>query len=348
VRYSLFSLQCISIVLLLLLATPAYAVTRNKSIVDFVDSTRVSDLGFADTPDGILNLESTYNALVVHSILGKPVNNTLDLLYYIQTLQNRSGGFSNMENNSQSFDATVLAVGALQYLNLNRSQYTKWQIFPFLNDTANQLLFTDKNGSLELARLDLSHLETWNKFILTSAYLNNIPDLPVIDLVDQVKSLQYANGSYYSFGYAIQSVILLSTLGELPNDPDLAAKYILSYIQSNGAFSSTIDGSPSLLANYQALKALRHLIDVSSLKEVADITRYIFSLQVARSGFRESKGSDPTLTATMLALSVLSYLQQLDELQAPDVLQEVGFISYPTSFMLMSIGIIAMIWRRRR
>ncbi len=328
---------------LLLLIVPASGLTRQESVLEFVDSTRVSDSGFANTPVDEISLQATFHALEVKALLFDEVNNTLDILYYLQSLQNESGGFAPDERSEPDLEATITAIKTLAYLPVNQTQYISWGIYPFFNATIVPLLFTSTNGTFEIKELNSDRLRLWSEYFIISSRLSFVPAFPLLTLLDEVKALQDQNGIYDSIDLAIGSINLLHMLGDVPNDVDLASKFVLRFLVDNEAFSTDNDIA-DLETTYQAVIALSKIINLYAIEERDDIIRYVFDLQEARSGFRSDTGG-VSLLSTHRAISILYLLGELDELLAPDVLQEVGFVNFPMLALLL-LPVVGMMRRR--
>lgn len=313
--------------------------TRIDSVENFLENSRVSVDGFASDPSKKVDIYSTFYALEISNLLGFRVNDSLDILYYIQRLQNKDGGFGETEDSSSAWEPTIFAVNALRYLKINASQILPWNIYPFINETSFPLLYQTIENNTQLANLNHQRMRYWYEYLVVSTQLGIVPNVPVLDLINELQSLQNNNGTYADLEQAIYSSILLNVFGETPRDPDLAAKFILAHVQTNGIFAYEQYGMSSMNASRWSIKALESLNALDLLETKDTIIRYVLNRQVSNSGFAENEVV--SMQSTWTAITILSDLSSIDELFAPDVLQEVGFVYFPAlivPILLISVG----------
>jgi len=336
--------KAIFILLLIMSSMMVEGATREESIINFIDEMRVEKSGYTNQIGDEVNLKSTVNAMYAKSILKSEINNSLDLLYYFQSLQDETGGFSGDSDSPVNLESTIDAVYGLVYLDVNQSQFSNWKIYQYLNDSSLNLLLTTLNATISINELTLSNLELWYDYLACSGILGVVPTFPIFELIDEIKKLQYANGSYFSLDHALLSVNILNILGEKPVDSDLAKKYILSHRTSDGAFSDKQNGSSSMEYTRKSLNALRSFMNLNTLDDKSSISRFIFNQQSSRSGLSEVNQIDVTIKSTLDGLLILSYLNELDELRSPDVVQEVGFITFSWISIITPI-FLSVLWR---
>ncbi len=339
----------ITITLILTSGNFVSARTQLDSLENFLDLNHSGEDGFRDAPGLPITVSSTADALEVSNILGIEVNNTIDILYFYQRSQNPDGGFGENPDASSNLNTTMEAVRGLKYLPVNSSQLHNWKIFEYVNETASDLLYENvskTSGYVQgLKSLDAKLMDIWIRYITSSYSLGFFPNLESDAMIQALLDLQLSNGSYSNFRVAANAVVLLDLLGQSPNDPDLATKFLLAHITSKGSFSFTGQGDNSLEATYLGIRALNALDSIWKLNEKDDVTKFVLSLQKSNSGFGRTTSSSPTVHDSWLAVLTLSYLNELDELEAPDVLQTVGFVDYP--WIAGLIPLILLIRRRK-
>ena len=332
--------------------------TRQQSVENFLDTLRVPEEGYSNALGGEVNVSATADALEIASYLNFEINNSLDILHYYQKSQNEDGGFGSYPETNSTWISTIRAVSGLKFMTnvINQSQIQNWQIHDYLNDTSRDLLYTNitrNNESIIVPlNLTLSVIENWYQFLYASFQLGINIEFDYNYLVHNLKDMQYPNGSYYSFDEAVWSVRLLSLLGEKPSDLDLSAKYIKAFIQNDGIFSNEINGTTSIYATFEAVSTLYDLgvlqwvTETRYLETLDEIIVFILNLQNTNSGFREVGRTFSTLKDTWMAIKILFWLESLDELLSPDVLQTEGFIGLSIVSPVIALVLIPL-WRKR-
>lgn len=336
---------------ILLIQPFTLAKTRNSSVKAFLDITRRSPEGFADTESGEVNIQSTTYALDISRIINYDVNNTLDILLYYQRSQNDDGGFGSDPNSNSTWEDTVSAVQGLLELNINNTQLSKWQISDYLNVTADQLFYSYSivNNQTQINNNDLTLdlIIKWKEYIYASYIIGVIPAIPNVFLNSALKSLQLTNGSYSNFNLAVHSIKLLNLIAQQPEELELSSKFIRAYAVSDGLFSPTLNGSANLEATYHAIDALDKLGKLGELDQKREIILKILEQQKSDSGFSDLNSDQVTLEDTWYAIHILSLLDSLDELLRPDVLQTQGFIPLHFLPFLSSLTIMTLFVRRK-
>ncbi len=323
-----------------------------------MDTLRVQEEGYSNVVGGEVNVSATADALEIAAYLNFEINNSLDILHYYQKSQNEDGGFGPYPETNSTWISTIRAVSGLNFMNnvINQSQIQNWKIHDYLNDTSSDLLYTNitrNNESIIVPyNLTIPVIETWYQFLYASFQLGFNIEFDHNYLVYNLKNMQYPNGSYYSFDEAVWSVRLLNLLGEKPSDFDLSAKYIKAFIQNNGVFSNEINGTTSIYATYEAVSTLYDLgvlqwvTETRYLETLDEIIVFILNLQNTNSGFHEVGRTESTLKDTWMAIKILYWLESLDELLSPDVLQTEGFIGLSIIYPAFALVLIPL-WRRR-
>lgn len=346
------------ILILLISSISTSGRTRQQSVENFLDTLRVPEEGYSNIVGSEVNVSATADALEIAMYLNFEVNNSLDLLHYYQKSQNEDGGFGPMPETNSTWLSTVRAVSGLKSMSsiINQSQIQNWQIHDYLNDTSRDLLYTNitrNNESIIVPHnLTIPIIETWYQFLYASFQLGFYVEFDHDYLVSNLKNMQYPNGSYYSFDQAVWSVRLLTLLGEQPSDYDLSAKYLKAFIQTNGIFSNEINGTTSIYATFEAINALYNMgvlqwvTETRYLETLDDIIVFILNLQNTNSGFHEVGRAISTLSDTSMAIKILFWLESLDELLSPDVLQTEGFIGLSIVSPLIALVLIPL-WRKR-
>jgi prenyltransferase beta subunit len=327
-------------------------------VENFLDTLRIPEEGYSNVVGSEVNVSATGDALEIAAYLNIEINNSLDLLYFYQQSQNDDGGFGPMPETNSTWINTIRAISGLKFMNniINHTQIQNWKIHDYLNDTSSDLLYTNITRNNESVivpfNLTLPIIEKWYQFLFASFQLGFNVKFDYNYLVTNLKDMQYSNGSYYSFDEAVWSVRLLSLLGEKPSDFDLSAKYIKAFIQNNGVFSNEINGTTSIYATYEAISTLYDLgvlqwvTDTGYLETLTELIVFILNLQNTNSGFHEVGRAVSTLKDTLRAIKILFWLESLDELLSPDVLQTEGFIGL--SIISPAIALILVpIWRKR-
>jgi hypothetical protein len=337
--------QVLTILLILTLFVPVTARTRADSVGLFLNQVRVSENGFAETPNGLENILSTTKALQVSNILNLEINQSSNIIHYYQKAQNSDFGFGIVENEESSLLNTVLAIEGLLILGVNSSQLINWKIFEYLNSTITKIVYTDVNGTAVINPLTLETMEAWYQLVWGSILLGSAVTIPAMDLIPKLKAIQYPNGSYFSFEYAQRSMMLLGLLGAEPNDPALAKEYLLAHHIPDSGFASRINGNPTLNATYAALSSLVVVSNLFNLGFIDDLTRLILDLPVASSGFTDFSGNEITVSSTWYAVQILLLLGKIVELYSPDVLQEFGFVNLN---IFIFTGAILLLSKMRR
>ncbi|MHA2252350.1 MAG: hypothetical protein ACXAD7_18435, partial [Candidatus Kariarchaeaceae archaeon] len=92
--------------------------------------------------------------------------------------------------------------------------------------------------------------------------------------------------------------------------------------------------------------ALSAINQLDELENQNAIVRFILDRQGPNSGFSEYGSTDITLRSTWTALACLEFLDAMDELNSPDVIQTQGFIHFNTINILVSLGVL--IYCRRK
>ncbi len=318
--------------LLLLIAYPTSARTRQKGVENFLDQLRISVNGYSNTPNAEINVSTNALALEVSSLLNINVNNTLDILLFYQKSQNSDGGFGRYPLKNSTWEDTINAVQGLKYLDneVNRTQIKNWKISNYLNNTAKTILYTNvtRNNQTIIVPMNITNViaQKWYEFISSSFQIGFYPNIESEFIIQQLQSKQYANGTYPDLMTAVESIHLLTLLNSQPRDPDLASKYIRAYIQENGAFSFEHIGTPSINATFFAVRALYELNDINEIDTKNELLLFVLNQQVTNSGFHENGQKAATLKNTWKAIMILFFLNSLKELLSPDVIQTEGFI----------------------
>ena len=338
------------IIITLIFASPSIAKTRQASVRNMLDEVRLSPEGFANTPLDEVNIDTTTKVLSISSLINYEVNNTLDILLYYQRSQNEDGGFGLKPDTQSTWETTVAAVQGLVELKINASQLSAWRIDEYLNTTASDLFYSiaieNNQTVIKNNDLTLNLIIKWGEYILSSVLIGVIPAIPNIFLGSQLKSFQLSNGTYNSFETAIQSIRLLNLLAQVPNNVELASKFIRAFATSNGLFSSMLQGTPNLKDTYDAIHALNGLGKLTELENKKSIILKILDLQISDSGFTDIGSTDVTVNATWYAINILFLLDSLDQLLSPDVLQTQGFVGI--EFYISITGVVSIVVIRRR
>jgi len=323
--------------------------TQLESIKNFLDDNHVGQDGFRNSSEEGVTVSATADALQIANVLSINVNNTLDILYYYQRSQNPDGGFGNTPDLSSDLNTTLAAVRGLGYLPVNWSQLHNWEIFEYYNSSVSKLLFENVSkttGYIEgMSHLNFQRISLWLDYISVAFSLGYTPTMDSEMMIQELLAMQMSNGSYSSLKLATNVILLLNLLGQEPNDADLATKFILAHVSEGGGFSYSGNGAGSLEASYLGVSALDALGKINSLEYKNALTKFILSLQKSNSGFAQNPTSLSTLHDTKLAVLTLFMLKELDELQAPDVLQTVGFVDYPWLFAILPFVLLI---RRRK
>lgn len=324
--------------------------TRRSSVDTFLDTVRLSQNGFADTPSGSVNVESTQLVLDIKTTLQLEINNSLDLLLFFQSSQNTDGGFGSAESGDSNWESTIAAVNGLQKLELNSSTIGQWTIFNYLNITMMDLLYNEtqlgNTTTITPLTLNLSTMQIWKQYILASLQLGAFPTIPADYLKTELQGLQYANGTYESFELATNSLILLALLGHQPVEVDLASKFIRAYKSSDGAFSNNLDTKATLRATLMAIQSMVSLDRIWEIDRIDILLQFVLNQQRANSGFGEAGNQFPTVKSTWQAVEILKALFALDELDSPEVLQTEGFI--PFHGIGFGLIVITLVAKRRK
>lgn len=307
---------------------------------------RLSPNGFADTPSGSVNVESTQLVLDIKTTLQLEINNSLDVLLFFQSSQNTDGGFGSAESGDSNWESTIAAVNGLQKLELNSSTIGQWTIFTYLNITMMDLLYNEtqlgNTTTITPLTLNLSTMQIWNQYILASLQLGAFPTIPADYLKTELQGLQYANGTYEGFELATNSIILLALLGLQPLEVDLASKFIRAYKSSDGAFSNNLDTKATLRATLMAIQSMVSLDRIWEIDRIDILLQFVLNRQRANSGFGEAGNQFATVKSTWQAVEILKALFALDELDSPEVLQTEGFIPFQSiGFGLIVITFVA-------
>ncbi len=341
----------ISCLVIFSLFIPTAAITKEESIIQFLDDMRLSVDGFANSANERVTIKATSLALEIATYVSYDLNNSLDILHFFQNSQNADGGFGSFPNQPSTWDDTMHAIKGLPLLGLNTTKLADWKIFNYINNTAQNLLYeTIAEGNTTTTqpkKLTIFTIGKWIEYLDIMAILGIFPTIPFQELTDQLKNMQFPNGSYADLETAIFSNILLSRLGQEPNDLDLAGKYIRAFQTSNGAFSFVHEGKPTLNATFLAIQALADMKLLSTLEYREEIVQFIINLQHPRSGFSEAGGT-ANMEDTWKALVTLNKLNRLSELIAPEVLLTEGFISFGVLHLIFGIPVIGWIVRRQR
>lgn len=329
----------LGIIFILLFSIPVTGRSRQRSIENFIDSLRLNEDGYANSPDGEVNITATTQVLEIANVINYDINNSLDILLFFQNCQNSSGGFSQKPNSEENWDSTIHAVRGLQYLDVNQSQIQNWEIFNYLNRTAIYSLYDISNiGNSTIYspyNLSLGLINIYFDYLLTSFYLGFSPFVEFNWLENQLQSFQMSNGSYSTFESAVTSIHLLSLLELAPRDIDLASKFLLAYIQNNGAFSNEQGGVVSLYNTYLGVRALFELQAVQKIEYLDEMLIFILELQKTNSGFGEVGSMIASVQDTWYAIKTLYMLGSLNELESPDVLQTVGFLKMQFPYLVI-------------
>ncbi len=345
-----FKIQILFLILIIITSSQVNARTRENSVENFIKDTRIDSTGFADTPKVAVTITSTTLALDISDLINYEVNNTLDILLNFQQSHNDDGGFGSKPDTISTWKDSVSAIQGLNYLRLNSSILYNWNIFQYLNNSVNSNLYKDVSVGNDTIKfpIDLNQdiIRIWREYIISSYLIGIIPTIPTEFLINQLKAFQFSNGTYNSFHIAVETVILLSIFNDQPDQPEFASKFIRAYAQSNGAFSTDIQGTSTINATYRAMVALQALNRLFELEYQDAIARFILNQQLQNSGFKEVNSDEVTIQDTWIALTSLLILNRLDELKSPDVLQTHGFISIDIFWIVIPINII--IFRRRK
>lgn len=325
--------------------------TRNDSIHNFLDDTRVSQDGFAEIDESISITSSTY-ALQIGNMVGYEVNNTVRILNYYQRSQNPDFGFGQNPDDPSNWKSTIDATNGILYLDVNATKLQKFNITGYINDTASTLLFitqTIENSTIQVPRnLTISIMNYWFEYLSIGFILGYQVTFPVLFLIDQLSAYQELNGTFTDFDEAVYSTRLLTTMGLVPNDIDLASKFIRAYATTSGLFSNSLLGPHSIKDTYLAIMTLNSIGRIYELDYRTEIIKRILSQQESNSGFMEFNSAKVTLEATFYAIKILQMLNAMDELLRPDVLQTHGFINYNIFPMIISISFLVLTIRKRK
>jgi prenyltransferase beta subunit len=323
--------------------------SRNSSIENYLEDLRLTPEGFANTISDEIEIHSTTKALTITRLLNHEVKDELDILLYYQRSQNENGGFGSNPEAESNWDATVSAIHGLWELSVNSTYLATWEIDHYLNATAVDLLFYEaiENNQtiLKTHDLTLDLIVKWNDYILSSIIINVIPAIPNVFLGFELRSLQLSNGSYSTFDLAVNSINLLTLIGQVPDAPELSSKFIRAYATKDGMFSSKLNGTSNLRDTYNAVLALDQLGRINELTNRKKIILKILEHQKPNSGFSDINQDKVTLESTWYAVKILSLLDAIDELLVPDVLQTEGFVH--TSFFVYILSIVLITNLRR-
>lgn len=324
------------------------AKTRSASVGTFLDSVRLSSQGFANTPSDVVDIVSTQEALEVKSILNLEVNNSLDVLLFIQSSQNSDGGFGITDDIESSWEGTVAAVQGLITLGYNTSVISRWTIFQYFNVSATSILYDEgQNGNQTILipkSLTYELLSQWSDYLSISFLLGQIPAVPYEFLTEQILNYQYSNGTYIDLEIATEAIILGSYLGITPIEEELASNFIRAYKTSN-AFSFGLNAQPTLSATLKSVQALSALGRLHEIDDMGKLIQFVLGLQYSNSGFGENGDSSASLISTWRAIKILSILSAITELNAPEVLQTEGFVLF--NLIWYGLFIQLMIIKRR-
>ena len=325
-------------VLCLILTNSSSARTRLSSIENFLDQVRLTDQGFANTPQDKITVKSTSEAIQIANKINYNINNPEDVILYFQNSQNQDYGFGMNPSSSSDLSSTIDAISGLTFLGVNSTKLDAWNIASYINSTAYSELFTQKlqnNETInEMNNLTVSMLHLWYDYLNSMFLLNVIPQVPFTILTNKLLDLQMENGTYSSFEYAVYSILLLKLLGYMPLDVELSTLYLIAHIQDDGLFSIEQIGPSSIEATYLgilALSALNHINDIPTKK---DIILKILDFQQPNSGFSDLNSDTSTLQYSWYAVQILSLFDAIDELSRPDVLQTNGFLDLSVIWMI--------------
>ncbi len=345
-HFSFLNKGCFTILLLLITSTimtdnivkgdnQVTTSSREELLLEFIQDCSTSQ-GFKATPKSPeIALDSTYYGVFLSDALNSDYD-IYSIILGIQSLQNTDGGFALTQNENSSIFATYYGLQTLTQLGLNAQLLGNWNVSSYLNETITPLLY-----STNFTNLKPTELRQIEQFLVSISLLNITVIFSFQSLIENVKNIQYSNGSYPSFSYAIHSVLLLSLFNQKPTDRIGAINYIKAFRYDDTGFEANLLSSFTLEDTYLAVLALNSL--GSTVEYRTKLIDAILDCQTMSGGFANTTAKiQPTLENTYYAFMTLFLLDSLDILNQLAFLSSTGFLSYPLVFMFIGIILLSL------
>ncbi|MHA1865210.1 MAG: prenyltransferase/squalene oxidase repeat-containing protein [Candidatus Heimdallarchaeaceae archaeon] len=315
------------------------AKTRLELLEEFIQDTYLND-SFSNEPNQNSSIESTYYGVLLSDYL-KISYDIYDIIFYIQKHQKSDYGFSNQIKQKTTINATFFAVQTLKQLSVGSEDLNNWQIFQYLNKSISEILYNPSN----YVNLTTQDILTINRFFLASSILNETVLFSYNSLINALKQIQFTNGTFPSFYYAVEVSSLLSLFEQLPADVQGTIRYLKSFRFNDTGFTKDTSDIISIKDTYYAISTIYTLGgEVENKNKIVDA---ILDLQAPEGGFMDKKGQNPTLESSYFAYQILLLFNSIKSLDQLAFLESTGFLSF--NFLIIGdVSLLSLILIRKK
>ncbi|MHA1116018.1 MAG: prenyltransferase/squalene oxidase repeat-containing protein [Candidatus Heimdallarchaeaceae archaeon] len=314
------------------------AKTRLELLKEFVQDNYLND-SFSNELGQNSSVESTYYGVLLSDYL-KISYDVYDIIFYIQKHQKSNYGFSNQVEQKTTINATFFAVQTLKQLGIGSEDLNHWQIFQYLNKSISEILYNPST----YVNLTTQDIYSIYRFFVTSSILNETVLFPYNSLLTSLKQIQFTNGTFPSFYYAIEVVYLLSLFEQSPTDVQGTIRYLKSFRFNDTGFAKDSSDAISIKDTYYAISTISMLGgEIENKNKIVDA---ILDLQAPEGGFMDKKDHKPALESSYFAYQILVLLNNINSLNQLAFLESTGFLNF--NFIIGSITLLLLFTIRKK